>query len=325
MDLFSFVLLSTLVFGTGWAIATAILYPRLRSRMLALRPALRARFLLGCSVAPPVMGLSLTLLLFFPYSPLNFAHGEHCSKHPVLGPHLLQAHLPLPEGVSLPTIAVISVTTGAALFLLLQSFAICRGIRVRRNLRALSWTDVQGARLLESDRPLALSAGFLKPQIFISSALKKGLAREQLRIVLAHERSHVRRRDSLRHYFAEAGSLLYLPWTRKLLLSDLALATEQACDEVAALETGDRLQVAETIVAVERMLRPFPREKVSAGACFIGSHSVARVESLLSEGGSNRGSTPLFISLPTATVVAVLALVEPLHHGAESLLGGLLG
>lgn len=325
MEFFSFVLLCTLVFGAGWGLAAALLYPRLRSRVLALRPVLRARLLLGWAVAPPTMGLSLTLLLFLPYSPLSFSHGDHCSNHPGLGPHLLQAHAPLPEGVALPAAAVIPPLAGAALFFLLQAFVVCRGWRARHNLRALGRPAGQGVWLIASDRPLALSAGFIRPRVYISSALQQGLSQERLRIVLAHERAHVRRRDSLRQYLAEAGSFLHLPRMRKLLLSDMALAAEQACDEVAALEIGDRLRVAETIVTAERLLQSFSCREVPAAAFFLGNHSVARVEALLEGSGSGRGSLLLPCGLLLVATVTALAFAEPLHHGAEAWLGRLLG
>ena len=325
MNVLAFVLLSTLLLGALWGSASALLYPRLRPGILAVTPTLRSLILWSWSVAPLAMGAFLSPLLFVPYSPLGISHGDHCDKHPACGPHLSQFHLPLPEGASLPEIIALPLLGGCALFFLFQAYTLYRGIHFRRNLRALSRNGIPGARLLSSNRPLALSVGLLRPQVFVSTALLQGLSEEQLQVVLAHEQAHVRRRDGLRKYVAETASLLHLPRTRRLLLSDLSLATEQACDEVATRALGSRLGVAETILAVERLMQPHGSFKTAAMACFFSNHSVARVQSLLDAGTGHTKLAPLLPALPLATVLVALVHVEHLHHGTEWLLRCLLG
>ncbi len=325
MDFLVFVLLSTVLIGALWGIAAALLFPRLRPKILALRPALRARIIWAWSTTPLMMGVCLTPLLFFPYSPLRFSHGDHCENHPACGSHLSQIHLPLPDGTSLPGIISLPLVGGFILFLLFQIYTVYRGLQFRRNLQALSSSSSSEANLLATDRPLALSVGFIKPQVYISKALKQGLSEEQLQIVLAHEQAHVKRRDGLWRYLAEAGSYLHLPRTRQLLLSDLTLATEQACDEAASRAQGNRIQVAETILAVERLMQPHGPVKGTAPACFFNNHSIARVQSLLDTGAAQKKRIPVLLVLPLATVLAAVVYVEPLHHGTEWLLRGLLG
>ena len=74
MNAFTYVLLSTLIIGVLWGAATAFLYSNLRSKILTLHPARRARILWCWSVAPLAVGFCLTLLLMIPYSPLSFSH-----------------------------------------------------------------------------------------------------------------------------------------------------------------------------------------------------------------------------------------------------------
>lgn len=323
MNGFTYVLLSTLIISVLWGAAAAYLYPKLRSGILALHPARRARILWGWSVAPLAMGLCLTFLLLIPYSPLSFSHGNHCSDHQNNGPHLSQIHLPLPEGASLPEMIVFPFLGWCALLLLFQFYTVCRGIQFRRSLRALCHGDILGAHLLKSNRPLAFSTGFLKPQVYISTSLVQGLSADQLRIVLAHEQAHVRHRDGLRLFLANAGAQLHFPRTRRLLLADLALAVEQACDEFATLASGDRLRVAEAILAVERLMQPHQAATRPVAACFFNNLSVARVQSLLVP-DHPKDRIPLFISLPVITVLTALMSVKPLHHGIERLLRWLL-
>jgi Zn-dependent protease with chaperone function len=180
---------------------------------------------------------------------------------------------------------------------------------------------VPEAELLAADVPLALTVGAFRPRVVVSEGLVRALAPDALAAVLAHERAHVRRRDALRAWLAGALSRLHLPRIRRELLAALALASERACDEAAAEATGDRLLVAEAILAVERLA---PRAPAAALAASFGASAVpARVEGLL--GDLAPPSEPRLVRLYAAAAVAsAIPLTEPLHHGVEHLLRLLL-
>ena len=172
--------------------------------------------------------------------------------------------------------------------------------------------------------PLALTAGLSRPEVYISSSLLASLPSDMLRVIVAHERAHVRRRDGLIQFVAHIVSLLHLPGIRRRLLADLSLACEQACDQEAAREVGDPLRVAETLLAVARWFTP--AKCVSAvGALSFGSGDlVPRIEALLSTAPTPHGvSVPrqvwgvLFLLLLSAAGYAA----EPLHRSIEALLG----
>jgi len=140
-------------------------------------------------------------------------------------------------------------------------------------------------------------------------------------VVLEHERAHARRRDPLRLVTAALLSAGHLPGTRRLLLSDLALACEQAADDEAAVAVGDRVRVAEAIVTVERVLGS-SHSGLAAAMGMDGASTVARVEELLREPPT---SGPLLLRglLWSLAAVAAVLLASDLHHLTETLLEAL--
>ena len=105
-------------------------------------------------------------------------------------------------------------------------------------------------------------------------------------------------------------------------LNEATLTSEQACDEAAVRRTADRLSVAQTILAVERLVGASHRDAHRAGAGIDGGSVGARVESLLA---APRPRTPRrLILIPGLLLLGVLA-TRPLHHEIEHLLSWALG
>jgi hypothetical protein len=109
---------------------------------------------------------------------------------------------------------------------------------------------------------------------------------------------------------------------RRELLAALALASERACDEAAAERTGDRLLVAETILAVERLHAGAAAPRLLAASFGDGAVS-ARVESLLDEPAPPGDVRRAWLHAAAAAATAV-ALAGPFHHALEHLLGAVL-
>ncbi|MEQ1904196.1 MAG: M56 family metallopeptidase [Pirellulaceae bacterium] len=86
---------------------------------------------------------------------------------------------------------------------------------------------------------------------------------EKLNAVLAHERSHIERRDSWVHLVAELVCAMHwfnpLSWFYK---SRLAATAELACDQMAALATGDRIAYAQHLLEIAASTTlPQPRHR----------------------------------------------------------------
>lgn len=180
-----------------------------------------------------------------------------------------------------------------------------------------------GVRCVDSERPFSFNAGPGRGEIFLSSALVDALPPDQLEIVVEHERAHGRRRDGLRRLLAQALSWPHRPALRRELLEELDLATERACDEAAARRLGDRLGVAEAILAVEKLAGAAPGATPIPFPAFGGSSVPARVQALLGDPGDEAAVQVRW--WVGAVVVASGLLTYPIHHLTEHALGLLFG
>ena len=99
----------------------------------------------------------------------------------------------------------------------------------------------------------ALTAGLIRPRIYLSKRLLNALSPAELAAVVAHEQAHRRRRDAVRQLVAEVLGRLHLPPSADACWRICRLATERACDEEAALSGHGRLGVAGTILKVARL------------------------------------------------------------------------
>jgi len=171
-------------------------------------------------------------------------------------------------------------------------------------------------RVVDSPVPLA-AATAVGDEVLLSSALVEALPPSLLSAVVAHERAHLRRWDPWRRVIAMLLSAGHLPALRRTLLADLELACEQASDEEAAVAVGDRVTVAQALLAVARMAGS---SAPPVGAVAFGASSVeARVDALLAEPVVEGRVFTEVVWLATATLVA-LAAASPGHHMVEHLI-----
>jgi len=320
LGLLQLLLLAFGLFSVGGAVLVALVYPAMRSRVTKLSPAPRARVLRMICSAPLLGALVLAGVCLLPSMLAAFwPQLDHCLTHPG-HVHICLIHPPARSGGLLGW----PVVGGLLLYMVSGSAAL--GWRARSAARSLhgltrsaQYEPALGVFRLDSTLPLCVAQGLLWPRIILSTAISEALPDTLLRVVLAHEREHIRRRDGLWHLGASLCALAHVPSVRHQLLVDLALASELACDEHAAAVAEDRLTVAGALLRVERMLTEHARLPGLAPA-FGGSDVAARVESLLGE-----PATRSLRGRGVAVVVALLAVcILPFtewHHWTETLLG----
>ncbi|HEX9592922.1 MAG TPA: M48 family metalloprotease [bacterium] len=317
-----------LVAGALFVLATAAVcntvYPWLRPHMAALHPTRRARLLRLWCAAPVLAAVLLTALCLLPSGVGRWAPAfDHCPHHDDGHAHLCLVHLPASAGdpagwVAIGGVVILALATaGTRLRRLRHGWRMLAGLAATASYD--SSLDVQ---VVESAAPLAVTTGLARRTIFLSAGLLRGLPGELLPPVIEHERAHARRRDPLWRLLTHLLATLHLPATRQRLLADHALACEQACDEAAAIQVGDRLWVAQAMFAVRRME---PRGAMDLGVTatsFGECGVVARVEALLDDAlpvASSRWWPAVWVVVATAAIASAPAL----HHFTESVLAPL--
>lgn len=280
MDVLATLAMIVLVWLAGAAVGAALVsvtWPWVQLRITRWHGNDASRVALVFAMAPLVLPSTLVLLALAP-GLAGIVHPglDHCTLHPA-HPHLCLAH----PAAALPPPVALSVLASSG-------FALLALGRVRRQesvAGAPLWLGAgkelaPGVRLVPSEHPFAFTCGLIRAQALVSTGLLRALQPAQVKVVIAHEAAHVRRRDPLRHMVAHLASLPIWPSVRRALLAELRLCAERACDERAAQE-ADRVVVAETILRVERLLHAADREP-SPVALGIGGSSVAvRVRVLL--------------------------------------------
>ncbi|MGH9310846.1 MAG: M56 family metallopeptidase [Vicinamibacterales bacterium] len=158
-------------------------------------------------------------------------------------------------------------TTSTALPLLVSAYAIVAAFLLLR--LAIGWFLAR--RLLSACVPIRLSdgravlesphlasavtLGIVGPRIVLPPTWRSWPA-DTLRAIVAHESAHARRRDPLVSLLARINCAIY--WFHPLawwLERTLAALSEEACDDAAATEIGERRRYAEIVLGVANAVR----------------------------------------------------------------------
>ncbi|WP_162687456.1 M56 family metallopeptidase [Bradymonas sediminis] len=280
----------------------------------------RARFMMLSALAllPAALGSIVVMVSFLPsvLDALGLA-ADHCSYHSHHTFHLCFIH-----GTPPPISPLI--LTGCAAFIVWifagwkSEFAgVRRAGAWNKQLKRLGHYDAEiDGWMIASERPIAVAIGLIRPKFCISRRLRELLSARQLEAVIAHEKAHIRRYDALVKLGIRLGAKFHFSPIRTQLLGHIDLACEQACDEAAADAIGDRLTVAEAIVAMKRACDAEPSPALALG---FGIHSLEeRVRGML-DGNWRR---PNWLPILATCGVAACALIlfhDALHHAFETL------
>lgn len=306
--------------------AIALGHPFLRRPLSRLHPSLRGNVLRALAVAPVGLAALGVLLCFAPKlfgSALSRA--DHCHQHADAHAHFCLNHPPQVTLTAESWMALALLAATVIVLVVVQGWRFRRSARILNQLTSTARFDGRyGAWMIDSDLPIAISVGVLRPRTLLSSGLVEMIPNRLVDAIVAHECAHERRRDGLLKPATELLSFGHVPGTRRALLGDLELACEQACDEEAGHALGDRTRVAEALLAMERVRQSMPG--FGSVALAFGAHGVpARVESLVSDSPGISWDPRITVGLLAGACVAAAVAADPLHHLTETLIHYVLG
>ena len=323
----SFIGFGLVLVGVSLAVSIA-----LGLAFLALQPRLRGlgayaeRTAAALAISlPPLVGFGISAALAA-RSLLGGHLGmeDHCPAH---GHHL---HLCLYHGATWAQQGwAVAVLAGACAAVVLgMGRRLVRVFGARLALRRLTQVaqpfSGHGASVsvVPADTVFCFTAGVRTPRIFVSSAAWDHLDSEERRAVIEHELAHVAHGDVWFRALLGAMALFGAPFLTGRLLSAWELATERACDQKSARVVGNSAFVASALVKLARAAK---RRAPVFAASFPSGDVVERVESVLRD-GPDGGRAARHIALGAFGFLLVVllvsgALVDPLHHAVETLLG----
>lgn len=286
---------------------TAALYPAFARVVRNDSAATQARQLLAYALIP---ALAATLLVALALQPEWFSalvpahcHGDQCA------PHRPQQGIGSGLGLFL-------ATGNAAVILVLLGLLRHRLERQRRQLDALQALSRPApeldAQIVEHHAPMAWCAGWLRPRVYLTQGLLDVLPETGRNAVIAHEQAHRQRRDNLRAMILRIGSTAWPAHWRRQLWGDFALATEAACDAVAARTIGNPQPVVD---ALRQLTARHTQDAVDGD--FSALSPAVRIDRLHRQTGTGRGGWPL-IALLLGLQVALL--LGPAHYALEWLM-----
>jgi Zn-dependent protease with chaperone function len=295
------------------------------SRTATWAPERRHRALLLLSVAPMALtGIGLLAVLAPSLLAIIWPAYDHCLSHGDHHVHLCLVHLPHHMGNAASCVVLVLLVAWTSARATRALVDLHGAARRASQLRLHGRGDAElDATVLPTLTPICLLAGIFKPTLFLSDGLLSAVDHEAIQVIVHHERAHAARRDILLRLVARAGTLFLWPSSRARLLAALELAAERSCDEYAAALVGDRLQVAEAILKVERLLQGAAPRLAPLSVAFGGETVPQRVTALL-EAPRRSGNLALLAVAFGALSCAVLASSGPLHHWTESLLAALV-
>lgn len=199
----------------------------------------------------------------------------------------------LPYAPFFKTVIFFSAT---AIILIGVLYALIKGgcglISSWRAVKKLPLSKTRGRVALIKDDTVstAFTHGLLRPKIYISTGLLKGLSREEVKSVMLHEIHHSREKDPLK-FFAFTlvkDAFFYLPLSA-WLLKELLKLKEKSADDNVVEKTKDPLSLASALV---RVARAGSRENALSSAYINGAGTIEeRVKRLIE--GEKASQTPV--------------------------------
>jgi Zn-dependent protease with chaperone function len=155
-------------------------------------------------------------------------------------------------------IATLAIAVAFARLIFLHAYASRNSLPATSHFQAMvddvsHSLGISRVRLFVRDasEPLAMTWGARQPVLLLSTWLFANLDGDELRAVIAHELSHVARRDFIHAWWSLLlhDAFFYLPSSRRAY-RQLRADAELVCDEWAARITGDALSLASALAKI---------------------------------------------------------------------------
>lgn len=204
---------------------------------------------------------------------------------------------------SLPAVGAVAVVSGAA------AMVVSAALTARRRRASVPGGAPNELLVLPTDHPTAYALPGRPGRVVVSRGMLRRLDADERRVLLAHERAHLRLRHHRYLWVAEMSAAV-LP-VLVPLRDRVRFATERWADEAAASEIGDRTLVARAICRAALI----QHDAAPPAMAMAGLGVADRVQALLQVDASpRRPAAASTVTAGAAMAVAVVASTWQLHH-----------
>ena len=163
-----------------------------------------------------------------------------------------------------------------------------------------------------------VAAGFLRPIIILPDGMARELDSADIGSIVAHERAHIRRGDTLGNLIQRLVESLFFfnPWVY-VIGHQLVKEREAACDDWAVLSMSDPNRYASCLANLARRKPRHPSPLLTPSAIGSGRMLVGRIARLLN-GKAGQVKTNYLVVAVAVTVFAVLGFALQTSSGLAS-------
>jgi Zn-dependent protease with chaperone function len=284
-----------MMWSVGWTLFSALLVASVAPRLARQLPPATATMLLVGSALATVFGCGyVTGALAFTW----IAEIPEVAKEGDWSPLLLRHANPVPAAVAV--LGGVAVVAGLALMLRAAQSRLRSYRQIRHSVAGLDHDH--GLLIIDSSRPDAFATPAAGGRIVITTGLLEALQPGEHRVVIAHERAHLRLRHSwwiVAVDLAAAANPLIRPTARAA-----AESIERWADERAAATVGDRKLAAR---ALARAALHVHNSRQAVALPMVGGQMPRRVSALL-EPPPRRRFAPMAVWVALLLAVTVTTL-----------------
>ncbi len=172
---------------------------------------------------------------------------------------------------------------------------------------------------IELCKPSAFTAGFIKKKCFITSGMFKEMTKEEINVILVHEKAHAKMNDPLKKWLFSIFSAFFIPILAERLKLHMMLAMEQAADNAVVNSEIPSTFVASTLVKVARLNALHSPLKNNELVVNFGADVLEqRVYFLLGQLSLKPANKVVTATFATLIFVGCLSSIDGVHHLIET-------
>lgn len=209
----------------------------------------RKKLLWGLALFPYVFAAFLVFLIMLPSFKFALSACADCHIHVNSYEHLCWYHPMSFSFISIKAFFLYGVAAYVSFLSIRFFYHIVQSLTFINKIKSAVSHQQQDVNIVKCDFPIAATIGLWSPKIFISQYLLDNLSTSYQKIVINHERMHLKNKDPLKNMLFRALCFIF---PSSMFIEKMNLTVEQTIDE-AISNNIDKTDTASAIINVARL------------------------------------------------------------------------